>query len=324
VPDPLSEVLALADARCVISGGFRTGGEFAVRYEVDAQVKLDAVVGGSCWLVVDDGPPVRIAAGEAVVLNGITTMVLCSDPRLRPVDATGPTAESSPVAQLRAGGDVAILGGHVDLDPAAAALITSALPAVTHVRASSPEAGEMRRLLERIVEETAAARPGASFAADQLAQLLLLEVLRAGLRQDALTQPGSLGLLADPQLLPAVTLMHADPARDWGLADLAAAAGMSRSHFAHRFREVSGRPPLTYLAHWRIRLAERALRDSDTTVAALARRLGYASESSFSHAFTRITGTSPSRHRRRAAARTPLPAGRAGPGTGARRPTGAA
>ncbi len=79
---------------------------------------------------------------------------------------------------------------------------------------------------------------------------------------------------------------------------------MSRSHFAHRFRDVSGQPPLTYLSHWRIRLAERALRTSDTTVAALADRLGYASESSFSHAFTRIAGTSPSRYRRDAEART--------------------
>jgi AraC-like DNA-binding protein len=93
--------------------------------------------------------------------------------------------------------------------------------------------------------------------------------------------------------------MQADPGRTWGLADLATAAGMSRSHFAHRFREVSGQPPLTYLSHWRVRLAERALRETDTTVAALAERLGYASESSFSHAFTRIAGVSPSRYRRR-------------------------
>jgi AraC-like DNA-binding protein len=90
---------------------------------------------------------------------------------------------------------------------------------------------------------------------------------------------------------------------------------MSRSHFAHRFREVSGLPPLTYLAHWRVRLAERALRTSDTTVAALAERLGYASESSFSHAFTRVAGVSPARYRRESAAGRPA-AERAGP-TGA-------
>jgi AraC-like DNA-binding protein len=42
------------------------------------------------------------------------------------------------------------------------------------------------------------------------------------------------------------------------------------------------------------------LRDGDTTIAVLAAQLGYASESSFSHAFQRITGTTPGRYRRTA------------------------
>jgi AraC-like DNA-binding protein len=250
---------------------------------------------------------VRLEAGDTVVLNGVRSMVLCSDPGLRPVDGAeaAPTPEGAgagtgagTVVRRGDGDDVIILGGHVELDPAAAGLFTSALPRVAHSGAASAEAAEIRRLLERIVEEATSDRPGAAFARDQHAQLLLLHALRAGLRREILAHPGWLRLLADPQLRPAVALLHADPARPWGLAELAGAANMSRSHFAHRFREVSGQPPLTYLAHWRVRLAQRALRTSDTTVAALAERLGYASESSFSHAFARVAGTSPSRYRR--------------------------
>lgn len=303
-PDPLSEMLALAGARYLVSGEFHAGGQWSVRYRPDAAVKLDSVVHGSCWLVADDGPPVRLVAGDAVVLNGVRSMVLCSDPRLRPVEAPeAPAAREDPAVRHGDGDrdDVVILGGHVALARDATALFTSALPRVARWGASSAEAAEaaeMRRLLERIIEETASDRPGAAFAADQHAQLLLLQVLRCGLRREVLTHPGWLRLLADARLRPAVALMHGDPARAWGLAELAAAAGMSRSHFAHRFREASGQPPLTYLAHWRVRLAQRALRASDATVAVLAERFGYASESSFSHAFTRITGTSPSRYRR--------------------------
>ncbi|GLY92417.1 AraC family transcriptional regulator [Actinoallomurus iriomotensis] len=299
MPDPLSEMLALVNARCLISGELRAGGEWAYRFRPDAPVKLDAVVRGSCWLIVDDGPPSRLVAGDAVVLNGVGTTVLCSDPRLRPAEATEIRASENDHRRLGSGDDVVIIGGHVDFDPAAASLFTSALPGVTHASAASTEAAEMRRLLEQIMAETASDHPGARFAIDQHAQLLLLQVLRIGLRGEAVSHPGWLRLLADPRLRPAVSLMHADPGRAWGLADLATAAGMSRSHFAHRFREVSGQPPLTYLSHWRVRLAERALRETDTTVAALAERLGYASESSFSHAFTRIAGVSPSRYRRR-------------------------
>lgn len=75
---------------------------------------------------------------------------------------------------------------------------------------------------------------------------------------------------------------------------------MSRSTFAARFRAAAGQPPFAYLTRWRMRLAERALREEDTTIAALAAQLGYASESSFSHAFQRITGTTPGRYRRTA------------------------
>jgi AraC-like DNA-binding protein len=303
MPDPLSEMLALVDARCSITGGFRAGGDWAIRFTPDTPVKFDAVTRGSCWLVVDGRPATHLTPGDVVVFNALDTAVLCSAPGVRAVTAPElDHAVDDGFALVGSGDDVEVIGGHVSLDPAAADLFTSALPSVTHAGASSAEAPEMRRLLERIVEETRSARPGAGFATDQLAQLLLLQVLRVGLQQDALTHPGWLRLHASVQLRPAVALMHADPARAWALTELAAAAGMSRSHFAHRFREISGQPPLTYLSHWRIRLAQRALRTSDATTSALAGRFGYASESSFSHAFTRVTGTSPSGYRRDARA----------------------
>ena len=123
------------------------------------------------------------------------------------------------------------------------------------------------------------------------------EVLRIALNAEADAGPGWLGLLTDAQLRPAVALMHADPGRSWRLSELADSAALSRSHFTERFRAVSGQPPLTYLSHLRVRMAQHALRTSDVTVAGLADRLGYASESSFSHAFTRVAGTSSSRYR---------------------------
>jgi AraC-like DNA-binding protein len=46
-----------------------------------------------------------------------------------------------------------------------------------------------------------------------------------------------------------------------------------------------------------MRLAERALRDDDTPMSALAHSLGYTSDSSFSNAFKRVTGMAPRRYR---------------------------
>jgi AraC-like DNA-binding protein len=44
---------------------------------------------------------------------------------------------------------------------------------------------------------------------------------------------------------------------------------MSRITFALRFKTVAGVPPLTYLLNWRMRLAERALREEDSGAAPL-------------------------------------------------------
>ncbi len=78
---------------------------------------------------------------------------------------------------------------------------------------------------------------------------------------------------------------------------LAAKAGASRAAFARRFATLVGQPPLTYLTEWRLTLAADPLREPDATVAAVARKVGYANAFGLSVAFKRIRGVTPSRHR---------------------------
>lgn len=54
---------------------------------------------------------------------------------------------------------------------------------------------------------------------------------------------------------------------------------------------------MTYLHHWRMRIAERALREDDTPIATLAPSLGYTSESAVSNAFKRTIEIAPRRYR---------------------------
>ncbi|MBC6462229.1 helix-turn-helix transcriptional regulator [Actinomadura sp. HBU206391] len=91
--------------------------------------------------------------------------------------------------------------------------------------------------------------------------------------------------------------MHQRASHRWTVGELAMAVGMSRSTFALRFKTLVGLPPLDYLLRWRVRAAERALRDGNRTVASVAAEWGYASESAFSNAFKRITGQPPARYR---------------------------
>ncbi|WP_040844839.1 helix-turn-helix transcriptional regulator, partial [Nitrospirillum viridazoti] len=122
-------------------------------------------------------------------------------------------------------------------------------------------------------------------------------ILRAHLATGQPLPAGWLRAATDARLAPALRLMHGDPGRAWQLSELAKAAAMSRTTFAQYFKAVAGMPPLAYLTAWRMRLAERALKEQDAPVSELAHRLGYASESALSNAFKRVTGVGPRRYR---------------------------
>jgi len=304
VTDVLSEVFDLVEVQGMLTGGFAVHGPWVSRGAVSRPLKLIALVAGSARVGVDGpgGPdgPVDLAPGDVVLLNHRTRL------DVRGGRGAGPPVELVPEADFdslqlamadRASDDV-LVGGWIQVSPAGLALLSTALPGLVHVRAATSTASRLGDIVERLFDEATSGRLGSAFAIRQNGQLLLLEVLRAYLEQHELP-PGWLRLLADEPLRPALRLIHEQPGQPWGLAELARAAGMSRTSFAERFRAVAGSPPLTYLSRWRMLLAQRALRDPDVRVAALAAELGYGSESAFSTAFKREVGESPLHFRRR-------------------------
>jgi len=116
-------------------------------------------------------------------------------------------------------------------------------------------------------------------------------------------------LAAEDDLVgPAIRAMQTDPARGWTVDALARHTGMSRAAFARRFHELVGRPPMTFLTQWRLSLAADLLRDTDSTIAAVARDVGYGSPFALSAAFSRRYSASPTAYRKNVRARTRHPA----------------
>ena len=81
------------------------------------------------------------------------------------------------------------------------------------------------------------------------------------------------------------------------LAALAGEVGMSRSGFAARFGQLVGDGPIEYLTRWRMLLAGRSLSRGEP-IGAIARSLGYESESAFRTAYKRVVGSPPRHHAR--------------------------
>lgn len=296
--DPFSDVLAIADARSVVSGGFTAGGRWALRFPRPQQIKFFGMVKGDCWLRVQDAKaPVRVQAGD-VFLPWQVSFVLASDSSAPPLDARQvfPPGGST-FAKLGDEESCSVLGCHVKVDEIGAAVLADVLPSLIHIRAGSRQATAVQWILTQLADEREAPLPGTSLATGQLAQLMFLHIMRAQLDNVATLKTGWLRAAADKRLAPAIRLMHAEPARSWHLDELARASAMSRTSFAECFRSVAGVAPLAYLTQWRMRLAQRALREDEPAVSVLAHELGYATESAFSNAFKRMTGLSPRNYR---------------------------
>lgn len=291
----------MIDARCVLARAIMAQAPWSLSLRAHAPLMLVAPARGEFWLRVPGADRrIRLAEGDVAVVHGDLWQVMSSAPDLDPSDGEalfrfhgGSTVNLGPTP------DVAVVGCHIALDRTGEELLLAALEPVTHIRATDGQAGTLHWLLDRLLAEMQHQQGGSDFAARQYASLLFVEVLRGYLADPTGAPPSWLRVLATPSLAPAVHEMQADPQRNWTLEDLARTVAMSRTTFAERFREAAGMPPLTYLTHWRMHLAERALRESDATIAALSHSLGYSTESSFSHAFKRIHGIAPGAYRAR-------------------------
>jgi AraC-like DNA-binding protein len=98
-------------------------------------------------------------------------------------------------------------------------------------------------------------------------------------------------------LLRAKDLADARYAEPLTVADMAAAAGLSRAHFSRAFRQAFGEPPHVYLLTRRLERAASLLRTTDRPIAEVCFAVGLSSLGSFTTSFTRMFGRSPAAYR---------------------------
>jgi methylphosphotriester-DNA--protein-cysteine methyltransferase len=91
----------------------------------------------------------------------------------------------------------------------------------------------------------------------------------------------------------ALAFMRAHHEEPLALAAIARAVAISPSHFARRFRAVSGRPPMRALADLRVERAQVLLETTGRSVLEVALACGFGGASAMVRAFRRRTGTTP-------------------------------
>jgi len=83
-----------------------------------------------------------------------------------------------------------------------------------------------------------------------------------------------------------------------GLAELASACELSRSHFTRAFKATTGSPPFQWLLIQRIERAKNLLLNSNLPIDQIAEQCGFADPSHFTRTFVKFAGLPPGRWRR--------------------------
>ncbi|MFC3574622.1 AraC family transcriptional regulator [Streptomyces yaanensis] len=285
---------------------------WAVRVEDRAPLTVMLMVRGDGWVVPDKGERVRLRAGDLAIARGPDPYTCGDDPATEPQALVLPGAEcrypdGRPLngamdLGVRSWGDrldgstVMLIGTYLMQGEISGRLLDALPPLLT----LTPEVWDCP-LTPILMDEIVRDEPGQEVVLDRLLDLLVIAALRAWFARPGAEAPAWYRALADPVVGRVLRLVQDDPAHPWTVASLAATAGVSRAALARRFGDLVGEPPMTYLTGWRLALAADRLRDSEDTLDAIARQVGYGSAFALSSAFKRVYGVSPQEHRTRVA-----------------------
>lgn len=154
----------------------------------------------------------------------------------------------------------------------------------------------VRATMERLAAEAIAPGFAADVLVDALATSLAIDLARYFHRSRGDAADGQ-GRLAGWQLRRVEDLVAGSVGKRLTVAQLAAAAEVSPSHFARSFRASTGRTVHRFVEEARLTRAQVMLRETDLPLKRVAAALGFSGPSSFTLAFRRATGTTPARYR---------------------------
>ena len=266
----------------------------------DHLICYHAILEGSCWCTLDGEEPIRLEAGDIVVLPHGDTHVLTTDLGLRQAPNMSMyrmPEEGRLPSRISVGADGSpahFVCGFLACDSRPYNPLLTALPRV--LRIHDHASGALGAYFRAALAESKG-RMGGECMLGRISELMFVDVVRRYLESLPEDRMSWLSGLRDPYVGRALTALHEQPSRDWTIEALAQVAALSRSAFAERFVQFVGHPPMQYVTNWRMQLATNYLRMGTESVAAIANRVGYESEAAFSRAFKKVVGAPPSEWR---------------------------
>jgi len=266
---------------------------------LEGMMSFQIITAGRCWLLLDGEEPRLLTRGTLSLIPHGTPHRFCDSPETPPRDLFDLPVDmvSDRYEHLTHGGGGEMtqgVQGVVRFDHVAAHRLIALLPRVIVIDDwEISDAEWLQSTLRFITREARSLQPGGETVITRLADILVIQAIRAWLNSAAEARQGWLGALRDAQLGRALSSIHREPQKDWTVDSLAREAGMSRSAFSLRFTQQVGEPVIQYLTAWRLLLARGYLRQGSPTLGEVIGRVGYQSEAAFGRAYKRMFGESP-------------------------------
>lgn len=128
--------------------------------------------------------------------------------------------------------------------------------------------------------------------AESMANALAVHLLRHYSTRRREIRAGS-GCLPSHKLQQAIDYIQAHLAEDVSLEAIATELDMSQYYFARLFKQSTGYSPYQYVIKSRIERAQELMMQEQQSIATIALKVGFASQSQFGRHFKRLTGVTP-------------------------------
>ena len=269
----------------------------------EGKMMFHIVTVGHCWLQVADREPRLLRQGSLALVPHGTGHRIFSNRSAKMGDLFSIPVEkiSERYEKMRhgGGGELTVLTcGVVSFDHIAGQQLVSQLPEALVIDSWTAESNVwLQSTLQFITYEAQSLKPGGETIITHLADILVIQAIRAWIDSAPEASEGWFAALRDKKIGKALTAIHRDPENAWTIDSLSKEVGMSRSGFSARFTELVGDSAKSYLTKWRMQIARSRLADNSVSIAVVSEQLGYASEAAFSRAFKRNFGMSPGKLR---------------------------
>ncbi len=298
--DPLGETLH----QLRLNGSLYCRSELSGNWSLEmpllpGKMMFHIITAGQCWLQLPNDAPKLLQQGALVLVTQGQGHTISSDPELSPIPlfeaGIQQVSERYEVLNIDGEGESTELTcGVMGFDQVAGQQLIQELPPLLLLD-QLEQSGQawLSSTLQFIAAEARQLKPGGETIITNLADIIIIQLIRHWIEQSPQAQTGWLGALRDKQIGIALRAIHHQPEKSWTVDLLAQECGMSRSGFSARFSKLIGASVKNYLTGWRMNLAHQRLKQNSVPLIVLAEELGYQSEAAFSRAFKRIKGFSP-------------------------------